>query len=218
MRGGLALCFVITLLSACTRGYYDRAEVPYDLERATSLIKDFKNGTLVVQIPCAEKKLAILKSQHLNEEDPDKKEEKRIAYETEADALEKAQQSMYKGIAEYYTFSNTVFVPDTLIAAFKSEDYDRAIMDLPNQVASEVKIKEPILFLRDTRDFDDLAIYTKSNQHPPRPFPFTSSTSTSDLGILKAKDRTERLERNGIYIGITILNRKLHDFHRSTSY
>ena len=180
------LCLIVLSIASCRNIYYDTTETEYDKEESISLINELKKGTMVIQLPCERRKLELLRSKAKNESDSKKKNIYLEDYNNYILSLQYVQKSLIIAANQRYTFSNFVFVPDSLIVAFKNGQRKNIFVDKSLAFDNSVKIEEDnvVLFLRGERYFDYLYIHRFNGKFPFRPFPYYSSLSLKD-GIPK---------------------------------
>lgn len=212
--------FIVVVVTSCSRGYLEHADSYYDYSEAYDMCFKLKKGLLVVQVPSEGRKHQLMKIQFENEDNPKKKLKLKSVYENEIVELRKAQRSLVKGFPEYYKFSNVVFVPDTLVKDYKLGRRTNIFLDQELNLTSNISSDTAsfTMYLRSFRDYDHLYIYTAENILPPKPFPYSSTVSSSNLNIMAKSENTILIENHQIYTAIVTLNRKLIKLYQNLPF
>ncbi len=209
--------FIIMSIASCSRGFLEHADTYYDYSEAYDMCYRLKSGLLVVQVPSEGKKHQLMKIQFENEDNPKKREKLKSVYNKEMIELGQAQRSLVNGFPEYYKFSSVAFVPDTLVKEFKLGRRTNIFLNQELELTTNESIdtSKIIMYVRSLRDYDHLYIYTSQNILPPKPFPFSSTVSTSNINIMAKSEKVSPIENNQIYTAIVTLNRKLIKLYQS---
>lgn len=114
-----ACCILLTivLFSSCASASFTR-KATFDKEAANTAIKDLKEQSLVVVLPTESKKIGLLKATGRSREAADIQEH-----------VDKLNEVIISAFSQYFSYTDVVFMPDTLVNAYERGDVTNAFLD-----------------------------------------------------------------------------------------